>query len=102
MNNIITDAMQEEFKENLKNALDDLVTGASEDIVYYVNQVTRALVESASITDPQRRIELLQELSSQLLLTNELNRLRTVNANWNIVVSTINAVLSSLVRAAII
>lgn len=68
----------------LEEALHDLLDGAEQDIINFTNTLAFDSIE-AMMLPPERRDAVLAEIVAQVQVVGELNRLRAVNAGWDMV-----------------
>lgn len=70
--------------DSIAVALDGIVEGAAEDVRKFGSDIAINAIRIAKISDKERRDSALQEISSQLKLLAEINRIRVNRESWEV------------------
>lgn len=78
----LSDAVLDDISKAFEDSLQDVVTGAKSDIRKYVVTILHDAKQISTVA-PERREKFLAELKGQSRALVELNRLRIVNEQWD-------------------
>ncbi len=85
------------FIESLRTSLNGLIQGASEDILKYTEVIANEMTQAAATNDTAK----LDELLAQIQLIGELNRIRAVNVQWDVIQNVISGLVQMGTKALI-